>query len=291
MTYWNPVERYGVGRGFARRDLADAGGAGLITPTSRPTRGRSGSRPPTRATSTRSSWSRRPRTDERLAMTATACRGFVYATAVMGVTGARSSTSDAGRAARARAPSCVDRPAGRRWGSGSRTATRPPRSRRTPTAVIVGSAFVRALLDAGDDRAAGPARAGARSPPTSPRASGAAERRRRSGRGARGRSCSSACSPPAGAVPRRTARVAGTRRRRPVRHGDDGALPASPPTSPARPPTARRTTCAPHPAPLKLVFFGYTHCPDICQVVMATLAERDDPTRPGRDRDVSRCCS
>ena len=31
MTYWNPVERYGVRRAFAR-DLAAAGGAGLITP-------------------------------------------------------------------------------------------------------------------------------------------------------------------------------------------------------------------------------------------------------------------
>ena len=31
MTYWNPVERYGVDR-FAA-DLAAAGGAGLITPT------------------------------------------------------------------------------------------------------------------------------------------------------------------------------------------------------------------------------------------------------------------
>lgn len=26
------------------------------------------------------------------------------------------------------------------------------------------------------------------------------------------------------------------------------------------------------PAPLKLVFFGYTNCPDICQVVMSTIA-------------------
>ena len=30
MTYWNPVDRYGV-RAFAR-DLAQAGGSGLITP-------------------------------------------------------------------------------------------------------------------------------------------------------------------------------------------------------------------------------------------------------------------
>ena len=33
-------------------------------------------------------------TDERIAMTTAACRGFVYATAVMGVTGARTTTSD-----------------------------------------------------------------------------------------------------------------------------------------------------------------------------------------------------
>jgi protein SCO1/2 len=31
-------------------------------------------------------------------------------------------------------------------------------------------------------------------------------------------------------------------------------------------------TLADDPAPLKLVFFGYTKCPDICQVVMSTLA-------------------
>src|SRR4051812_12816983 len=37
MTYWNPVERYGVER-FAA-DLADAGGAGLITPDLTPDSG------------------------------------------------------------------------------------------------------------------------------------------------------------------------------------------------------------------------------------------------------------
>src|SRR3954447_2754606 len=37
MTYWNPVERYGVER-FAG-DLADAGGAGLITPDLTPDSG------------------------------------------------------------------------------------------------------------------------------------------------------------------------------------------------------------------------------------------------------------
>ena len=37
MTYWNPVEKYGVDR-FAA-DLASAGGAGLITPDLTPDSG------------------------------------------------------------------------------------------------------------------------------------------------------------------------------------------------------------------------------------------------------------
>jgi protein SCO1/2 len=31
-------------------------------------------------------------------------------------------------------------------------------------------------------------------------------------------------------------------------------------------------TLSEQPAPLKVVFFGYTHCPDICQIVMSTIA-------------------
>ena len=43
----------------------------------------------------------------------------------------------------------------------------------------------------------------------------------------------------------------------------DIALPAT---------TGEPYSLATAPAPLKLVFFGYTHCPDICQVVMSTVA-------------------
>ena len=53
-----------------------------------------------------------------------------------------------------RAPrAAADLPVG--VGSASATATRPPRSRGYADGVIVGSAFVRALLDHPDDEAAG----------------------------------------------------------------------------------------------------------------------------------------
>ena len=61
MTYWNPVDHYGV-RAFAR-DLASAGGAGLITPDLTPEEAGRGCRRPPSSGWTRSSWSRRaPRT-------------------------------------------------------------------------------------------------------------------------------------------------------------------------------------------------------------------------------------
>ena len=131
MTYWNPVERYGVDR-FAA-DLADAGGAGLITPDLTPD-----AAPEWIAAADEHDLDKvflvaPSSTDERIAMTTAACRGFVYATAVMGVTGARTTTSDLAGPLVARTacepPTCRSASA-----SASATATRPPRSRRTPTA-------------------------------------------------------------------------------------------------------------------------------------------------------------
>ena len=154
MTYWNPVERYGVER-FAA-DLASAGGAGLITPDLTPDqRRRSGSPPPTRTTSTRSSSSRPRSTDERIAMTTAACRGFVYATAVMGVTGARARPADLAGPLVAPAPAPTgDLPVGVGLGvsNGDQAAevggVRRRRDRRAPRSSAC-------LLDHPDDEAAG----------------------------------------------------------------------------------------------------------------------------------------
>ena len=110
MTYWNPIERYGVER-FAA-DLAAAGGAGLITPDLIPDEAeRRGSPRATRTASTGSSWSRRRRPTRGSRSTAAACRGFVYAASTMGVTGARATVDgDAPRTGRrtgcAPSPTC-----------------------------------------------------------------------------------------------------------------------------------------------------------------------------------------
>ena len=111
MTYWNPVERYGVER-FAA-DLASAGGSGLITPDLTPDSGAAWIAAADAHDLDKIFLVAPSSTDERIAMTTAACRGFVYATAVMGVTGARATTSDLAGPLVARTQR-DHRPAGRR---------------------------------------------------------------------------------------------------------------------------------------------------------------------------------
>jgi tryptophan synthase alpha chain len=143
MTYWNPILRYGVDR-FAR-DLAAAGGAGLITPDLTPDSG-----PEWLAASDAQHLDRvflaAPSTsDERLRLTADACRGFVYATAVMGVTGAREHTSSLAPTLVARLREVTDLPIG--VGLGVSNGDQAAEVGAFADGVIVGSAFVRCLLD------------------------------------------------------------------------------------------------------------------------------------------------
>lgn len=149
MTYWNPVERFGVDA-FAAR-LAEAGGSGLITPDLIPDES--------------AEWDAAARTqgldqiflvapsstDERLAMTAEASSGFIYATAVMGVTGARQQTSDLAPALVARVRRVTDKAVG--VGLGVSDGDQAAGVGRFADAVIVGSALVRTLLEAPDEEA------------------------------------------------------------------------------------------------------------------------------------------
>jgi tryptophan synthase alpha chain len=141
MTYWAPVDRYGVDA-FAR-DLAAAGGAGLITPDLIPDEAgewlvASDSHGLDRVFLVAPS-----STDQRLAMTVAHCRGFVYAAALMGVTGAREQLPDAAPRLVARLRSTSSVPIG--VGLGVRDGGQAAVVAGYADAVIVGSALVSRL--------------------------------------------------------------------------------------------------------------------------------------------------
>nr|WP_135850515.1 tryptophan synthase subunit alpha [Serinibacter arcticus] len=146
MSYYNPILRYGVER-FAR-DLAAAGGAGLITPDLVPDEGSEWMTAADVHGLDRIFLVAPSSTPERLEMTAAASRGFVYAASVMGVTGTRTSVGDAAerlvadtRAAGAERV-CV--------GLGVSTPEQAAEIATYADGVIVGSALVRALGTQGD---------------------------------------------------------------------------------------------------------------------------------------------
>jgi tryptophan synthase alpha chain len=145
MSYWNPIERYGVAR-FAA-DLAAAGGAGAITPDLIPDEAADWLAASDAHDLDRVFLVAPSSTDARLAMTTAACRGFVYAASTMGVTGTRATVSDAAETlvarTRAVAPElavCV--------GLGVSDAAQAAQVAGFADGVIVGSAFIRRLLDA-----------------------------------------------------------------------------------------------------------------------------------------------
>jgi tryptophan synthase alpha chain len=147
MTYWNLVEHYGVDA-FAR-DLEAAGGSGIITPDLTPDEAQEWYEASDAYHLDRVFLVSPSSTDERLASTIAACRGWVYATSVMGVTGARMTTSSA-------APELVrrvrqaDRDAMVGVGLGVSNGLQASEVARFADAVIVGSALVNTLLSADD---------------------------------------------------------------------------------------------------------------------------------------------
>ena len=145
MTYWNLVERYGVDS-FAR-DLASAGGAGLITPDLTPDEAGEWIAASDAHGLDRIFLIAPSSTDERIRYTMDSCRGWVYATSVMGVTGTRSQTSDAGPRIVARARAAGDLPVG--VGLGVSDGDQAAAVASYADAVIVGSALVECLEDDG----------------------------------------------------------------------------------------------------------------------------------------------
>jgi tryptophan synthase alpha chain len=149
MTYWNPIEKYGVDA-FAR-DLANAGGTGLITPDLIPEEAAEWLAASDAHHLDRTFLVSPSSTDARLALTVAHCRGFVYATALMGVTGAREQTSTAAPALVGRLRSATELPVG--VGLGVGTGAQAGAVAAYADGVIVGSALIRCLLDAPDEAA------------------------------------------------------------------------------------------------------------------------------------------
>jgi tryptophan synthase alpha chain len=149
MTYWNPVDRYGVERFTA--ELAEAGGAGCILPdlpVQESALWRQHAEKHGLATVFVVAPSSR---DERLAEITAAGSGFVYAASLMGVTGTRDSVGkraqDLVRRTRATTdlPVCV--------GIGVSNAEQAAEVASFADGVIVGSAFVKRVLEAPDTAA------------------------------------------------------------------------------------------------------------------------------------------
>jgi tryptophan synthase alpha chain len=150
MSYWNPIERYGVQR-FAA-ELSGAGGSGAITPDLTPDEaggvgGADGWLAATDAAGLDRVFLVAPSsTPERLAYTTRHCRGFVYAASTMGVTGARASVGGAAETLVRRVREVTDLPVC--VGLGVSSGAQAAEVAGFADGVIVGSAFVRRLLDA-----------------------------------------------------------------------------------------------------------------------------------------------
>jgi tryptophan synthase alpha chain len=147
MTYWNLIEHYGADR-FAR-DLASAGGAGAITPDLTPDEAGEWMTVSDAHGLDRIFLVSPSSTEERLRSTVAACRGWVYATSLMGVTGARAQTSAAAPELVRRVRQ-VDRSAMVGVGLGVSNGVQAHEVTSFADMVIVGSALVKTLLDAED---------------------------------------------------------------------------------------------------------------------------------------------
>lgn len=146
MTYWNLVLKYGV-ENFAR-DLAAAGGLGIITPDLVPDEAEEWIAAADKYGLGRIFLVAPSSTNERLATTLDKCRGFVYATSTMGVTGARDSVDNRAPEIVARVRTHSDIPVG--VGLGVRNGAQAAEIAGYADGVIVGSALVSAVAEGHD---------------------------------------------------------------------------------------------------------------------------------------------
>ncbi|MZD10242.1 tryptophan synthase subunit alpha [Streptomyces sp. SID5785] len=149
MTYWNPIYIYGVERFTA--ELAEAGGAGCILPDL-PVQESATWREHADKHGLATVFVVAPSSkDERLATITAAGSGFVYAASLMGVTGTRESVGSQAQDLVRRTKATTDLPVC--VGLGVSDARQAAEVAAFADGVIVGSAFVKRMLDAEDEAA------------------------------------------------------------------------------------------------------------------------------------------
>jgi tryptophan synthase alpha chain len=148
MTYWNPVDHYGVDA-FAR-DLAAAGGSGLITPDLTPEEAGPWLEAAAKHDLDKVFLVAPSSPRERIELITSVCSGFVYAASLMGVTGARESLDSHAAGLVSRTRECTDLPVA--VGLGVRDGRQAAEIAGFADGVIVGSAFVQRLLAADDEK-------------------------------------------------------------------------------------------------------------------------------------------
>ena len=147
MTYWNPIEKYGVEK-FAQ-SIADNGGSGVITPDLTIEESASW-KEAVEKTGINPIYVVAPSTtDSRLPQVTSRCSGFVYAASLMGVTGTRTTVSSGAPDLVARIRTTTKLPIA--VGLGVSTRDQAKGVAGYADGVIVGSAFIKALLDAPDE--------------------------------------------------------------------------------------------------------------------------------------------
>jgi tryptophan synthase alpha chain len=147
MTYWNPIEKYGVKEFSAA--IAANGGSGVITPdlTIEESQGWISA---TDNSAINPIYVVAPSTsDARLAQVTAKCSGFVYVASVMGVTGTRTSVSTGAADLVARVRKTTSLPVA--VGLGVSTREQAKGVAAYADGVIVGSAFIKAIQDAPDE--------------------------------------------------------------------------------------------------------------------------------------------
>lgn len=147
MSYWNPIERFGVDR-FAE-ELRRVGGTGVITPDltieeSEPWNSATDKELLHRVYVVAPSTS-----DERLSRVTSNSSGFIYAASLMGVTGARSNISSAAQSLVERIKRVTKTPVS--VGLGVSTGAQAREIAQFADGVIVGSAFIKLILESSSE--------------------------------------------------------------------------------------------------------------------------------------------